>query len=199
MKKESLLELLKSDVVAFNEFRRNNPETEISLSYANLSYANLSHANLRGANLRGADLHDANLIRANLRDADLHDANLSDADLHDANLIRANLTRADLRDADLHDANLSDADLHDANLIRANLTRADLIRADLDMSCLPLWCGSLRMKTDIRLRVQVAFHFASLIANCEDTTDEEKKIYNDMLDYVNKFHREDVERLQPIQ
>ena len=169
MKKESLLELLKSDVVAFNEFRRNNPETEISLSYANLSYANLSHANLRGANLRGADLHDANLIRANLRDADLHDANLSDADLHDA------------------------------NLIRANLTRADLIRADLDMSCLPLWCGSLRMKTDIRLRVQVAFHFASLIANCEDTTDEEKKIYNDMLDYVNKFHREDVERLQPIQ
>ena len=169
MKKESLLELLKSDVVAFNEFRRNNPETEINLSYANLSYANLSHANLRGANLRGADLHDANLIRANLRDADLHDANLSDADLHDA------------------------------NLIRANLTRADLIRADLDMSCLPLWCGSLRMKTDIRLRVQVAFHFASLIANCEDTTDEEKKIYNDMLDYVNKFHREDVERLQPIQ
>ena len=199
MKKESLLELLKSDVVAFNEFRRNNPETEINLSYANLSHANLSHANLRGANLRGAnlsgaDLRDANLSYANLRDANLSYANLRGANLRGADLHDANLIRANLRDADLHDANLSDADLHDANLIRANLTRADL-----DMSCLPLWCGSLRMKTDIRLRVQVAFHFASLIANCEDTTDEEKKIYNDMLDYVNKFHREDVERLQPIQ
>ena len=134
MKKESLLELLKSDVVAFNEFRRNNPETEINLSHANLSYANLSHANLSGANLR------------------------------------------------------------DANLLGANLSGANL-----DMSCLPLWCGSLRMKTDSRLRVQVAFHFASLIANCENATDEEKRIYNDILDYVNKFHRDDVERLQPIQ
>ena len=84
------------------------------------------------------------------------------------------------------------------DLIRADLSDANLIRADLDMSCLPLWCGSLRMKTDSRLRVQVAFHFASLIANCEDATDEEKKIYNDILNYVNKFHR-DVERLQPIQ
>ena len=94
---------------------------------------------------------------------------------------------------------LRGADLLGANLLGADLSRADLRGANLDMSCLPLWCGSLRMKTDSRLRVQVAFHFASLIANCEDATDEEKKIYNDILDYVNKFHRDDVERLQPIQ
>ena len=174
MKKESLLELLKSDVVAFNEFRRNNPETEINLSHANLSYANLSHANLSGANLRGADLS-----YANLRGADLSYANLSYANLSYANLSHANLSGANLRDANLLGANLSGA--------------------NLDMSCLPLWCGSLRMKTDSRLRVQVAFHFASLIANCENATDEEKRIYNDILDYVNKFHRDDVERLQPIQ
>ena len=148
------LELLKSDVVAFNEFRRNNPETEINLSGADLSYANLSDADLRGADLSGADLSGA----------------------------------------DLSDANLSGANLSDANLSYANLSGANL-----DMSCLPLWCGSLRMKTDSRLRVQVAFHFASLIANCKNATDEEKKIYNDILDYVNKFHREDVDRLQPIQ
>ena len=116
------------------------------------------------------------------------------ADLRSANLIRANLIRANLRDA-----NLSGADLLGADLLGADLSRADLRGADLDMSCLPLWCGSLRMKTDSRLRVQVAFHFASLIANCENATDEEKKIYNDILDYVNKFHRKDVDRLQPIQ
>ena len=104
-------------------------------------------------------------------------------------LLGANLSGADLRGADLSRADLRGADLN----------RADLRGADLDMSCLPLWCGSLRMKTDSRLRVQVAFHFASLIANCENATDEEKKIYNDILDYVNKFHRKDVDRLQPIQ
>jgi hypothetical protein len=63
------------------------------------------------------------------------------------------------------------------------------------MSCLPLWCGSLKMKTDVRLRVQIAFHFLSLIKNSDNSTDEEKKIFEQMKDYANRFHRNDVERL----
>ena len=85
-----------------------------------------------------------------------------------------------------------------ADLRYANLSYADLSYADLDMSCLPLWCGSLKAKFDLKLRIQIGFHFASLIANCEDVTDEEKQIYNSMLEYVNKFHRSDVERLKSI-
>ena len=147
--------LLTSGVEAFNEFRRNHPETAIDLNHANLS-----------------------------------DANLSDANLSDANLSFANLSFANLRGADLRGADLSRADLS-----RANLSRANLSRANLDMSCLPLWCGSLKMKTDEKQRIQIAFHFASLIAHCENATDDEKKIYEDINSYVNRFHRADVDRL----
>ena len=81
----------------------------------------------------------------------------------------------------------------------ANLRSANLSSADLDMSCLPLWCGSLNAKFDLKLRVQIGFHFASLIKNGIDVIDEEKQIYNSILEYVNKFHRTDVERLKSIE
>ena len=115
-----------------------------------------------------------------------------------ADLSYAKLISADLRSADLRSADLRYADLRFANLRYANLRFADLSSADLDMSCLPLWCGSLNAKFDLKLRIQIGFHFASLIANCEDVTDEEKQIYNSMLEYVNKFHRTEVERLNSI-
>jgi hypothetical protein len=58
---------------------------------------------------------------------------------------------------------------------------------------------SLSFESDLRIRTQIAFHFASLIKNSINATDEEKEIYSKMLDYVNKFHRTDVERLTEIQ
>ena len=117
-------------------------------------------------------------------------ANLSFADLRNAGLRYANLRNADLRNAGLRYADLCYADLCYANLCYANL----------DFSCLSLSCKSLKMKTDERIRIQIAFHFASLIANAdqETVTDEEKTIYASMLSYVNKFHRTDVERLLPL-
>ena len=131
----------------------------------------------------------ADLSSANLRSADLRYADLSYADLSYADLSYANLSYANLRSADLSSADLSSADLSAANLSYA----------DLDMSCLPLCCGSLKAKFDIKLRVQIGFHFASLIKNGIDVTEEEKQIYNSILEYVNKFHRTDVERLKPIE
>jgi hypothetical protein len=138
---------------------------------------------------------------ADLRFADLHFADLSSADLRSANLRRADLSSADLRFADLSSADLRFADLRYANLSFANLSFANLRSADLDMSCLDLSCKSLRFKSDLRIRTQIAFHFASLIANAEteSVTEDEKKIYSDILEYVNKFHRTDVEKLKPLQ
>jgi hypothetical protein len=137
------------------------------------------------ANLQGADLQYANLQRANLQYA-----NLQGADLQYANLQYANLQRADLQYANLQYANLQGADLQ-----YADLQYADLQGANLDMSCLPLWCGSLKMKTSKKLRVQIAFHFLSLIKCGVDTTEEEKEIYENLKKYANEFHRTDVERL----
>jgi hypothetical protein len=54
------------------------------------------------------------------------------------------------------------------------------------------------MKTDERQRIQIGFHFASLIANSDNATEEEKAIYLNMINYANKFHRTDVERLDTL-
>ena len=161
-----------------------------AISMADLSHANLSGADLSGADLSGADLSGANIKVANLSGADLSGANLSGADLSGADLSEANLSGADLSGANLKVANLSHADLSEANLSGA----------DLDYSCLPLQCASLKVISDKRLRVQIAFHFLSLIKNGKDVTDEEKKIYNDLIEYANKFHRcvIDVKKLESI-
>ena len=112
-----------------------------------------------------------------------------------ANLTGANLTWANLHRANLTEANLTGADLHGANLTWANLTRADLTGADLDISVWPLWCGSLNLCSDEKLRIQLAFHWASLVLTSKDASKEELKYVKAMLKYLNKFHRNDVARL----
>jgi hypothetical protein len=176
--------------------------SDADLSGADLSGANLRRANLSGANLRRADLSGADLSGANLRRADLSGANLRRADLSGANLIGANLRRADLsgadlsganlRRADLSGANLSDADLSganlsDADLSGANLSGANLRRANLDFSCYPLWCGSLRLKSDKRFACQLAYHLCSM--QCDDA--EYIAMRNSILAFANQFHRVD--------
>jgi len=146
----------------------------------NLSGADLRGADLKWANLRCVDLSGADLSRADLRWANLSGANLSGANLSDANLIKANLSEANLRWANLNWANLNWANLSGANLSGANL----------DFSSLPLWCGSLKMKTDAKQRKQIAYHLASLFVNSkEPLTDEEKQLLDAIKPYANRFHR----------
>lgn len=68
---------------------------------------------------------------------------------------------------------------------RAKLRGADLRGADLDFSCLPLWCGSLKMTVDRRLSAQIAYHFCSL--RCEDP--EVVKFQELLYGFANTFHR----------
>ena len=106
--------------------------------------------------------------------------NLAEADLTRANLRGADLTRADLTEADLTEANL-----RGANLRGANLAEADLRGADLDFSVWPLWCGSLGVKIDKHIAVQLIYHFCRV-----DCDDEEIKNTQKMLkDIANRFHR----------
>ena len=98
MTKDEMIKLLKSNVQAWNAWRRDNPGVVVGLGGAYLSsedlVANLSGANLSGANLSGANLSCANLSGANLSEADLHCANLSGADLSEADLSSAILCGA---------------------------------------------------------------------------------------------------------
>ena len=112
----------------------------------------------------------ANLQGANLQRADLREANLQGANLQGANLRRANLRGASLRRADLRGASLRGASLREA---------------DLDYSCWPLWCGSLDVKVDKKIAVQLAYHFCRL--DCDDP--EYIKTRNAILSFANQFHR----------
>ena len=81
------IELLKTDVDAWNQYRKANPDWKPDLCDANLCGANLYGANLCEANLCGANLCWANLRGANLRGADMREANLREAIVSDANAL----------------------------------------------------------------------------------------------------------------
>ena len=102
----------------------------------------------------------------------------------------------------LRGAYLRWADLRGAYLRGADLRGANLRGADLDFSCWDLSCKTLHIKsTSKRLRVQLCFHWLTLIENQQYRTEEEKELYNACLKYANKFHRivKDVEPLKPLQ
>jgi hypothetical protein len=147
------------------------------------------------------DLRSADLTFANLRSANLTSADLRSADLTSADLTFANLTSADLRSADLTSADLTSANLTFADLTSADLTFANLTSADLDFSSWGLSCKTLNIKkTSLKLRIQLCFHWVKLIENEynneeTDLTEEEKELYKNVINYANKFHRKDVNKL----
>ena len=121
-----------------------------------------------GADLTGADLTGANLTEANLSKANLTGADLPKANLTEANLSKANLTGADLTGADLTEANLS----------KANLSGADLSGADLDFASWPIWCYSLTVKLDDRLKAQFLYHALRMAGESVAIPDEMKQFVN---------------------
>jgi hypothetical protein len=125
------LKILKQGVEKWNEWRKENREIKVDLSYADFIKANFSGIDLSYANLRNAKLIETDLSYANLSNADLSNADLSNADLSKASLSKASLSNANLFNADLFNANLRNANLRNANLIEASLIEANLIEANL--------------------------------------------------------------------
>lgn len=54
---------------------------------------------------------------------------------------------------------------------------------------------SRKPKTDEKQKIQLAHHFLSWIKYADNTTDEEKQIFESLKSYANKFPRTDVEIL----
>jgi uncharacterized protein YjbI with pentapeptide repeats len=141
LSKSELIELLETDIGAFNQYREDIGWKSINISGADLRWTDLRNTDLSGANLygvelkgvdlSGADLKSANLMGADLSWADLSGADLSGADLLDTNLFEACLRFTNLFEADLRFTNLRSANLYCANLYRANLYRANLYGVDL--------------------------------------------------------------------
>ena len=85
------LEMVKSGVNAWNEWRAAHADVR----------PELSGAHLHGLDLMGIDLSGADLRKADFRGSNLSDAVLIDADLEGANFFRAILDRTDLAGANL--------------------------------------------------------------------------------------------------
>ncbi len=100
------LEQLQKGVIAWNTWRKGNPDIRPDLSNADLTDSifdniDFSHADLRGAILKRAQLRGANLTEANLQGSTLCDAQLQDATLHKAHLLKTTLREAVLKNATL--------------------------------------------------------------------------------------------------
>jgi uncharacterized protein YjbI with pentapeptide repeats len=89
--REELIELLKTDVKAFNQYRE---ETDYD-------WIDLSECNFFGENLEGASLQWVNLADTNMESANLKKVNFSFSDL-----TRANFRWADMRWVDLTEAKI---------------------------------------------------------------------------------------------
>ncbi len=127
MVNEEHIKLLKANLVEWNAWREQNPNTrpylfDAYLVRADLRAADLVRADLRGADLRGAQLKDAQLTDTNLSSADLSSADLSSARLVDADLSRSYLRGARLVNADLRGSDLSRAQLLGTSLGNTNLS-----------------------------------------------------------------------------
>ena len=130
--------------------------------------------------------------RAVFRYEDLRGADLRYEDLRGADFQGADLRFADLTHAVLTHAVLRGADLRFADLTRADLRKADLREANLDFSCLPLWCGSLDVKIDVRIAEQLMYHALCAMKSVKGDAYVEAVLANkDCIRLANRFHRVD--------
>ena len=162
MSTDKYLELLLSDVDAFNDKRPpqlNFFAADLSgaqlvgadLSNVNLEKSDLSDANLEGANLSKARLSGADMCNTNFRsiiatrskwdeayaeEADFTDADLSGASMNEAEILQSKFERAILENTYLKNANLTGCDFSGTEMVRARLTGCNATDADFSHSIL---------------------------------------------------------------
>ena len=84
---KQLLELIKTDVEAFNDYREKYPDQKINFERANFERGNLEHANFKKANLERANFEHANLEGVNLERANISGINIDGANLEGVKII----------------------------------------------------------------------------------------------------------------
>lgn len=132
---------LKEGVAAWNQWRKENPDTIPDLSKLTVSRDTFQdtllwnhpsgQVNLMGLDLNHAKLHLVRLVGVNLREASLDRADLLGATLIQADLQKAWLNRASLARSSLHQVKLRESQLEGAIFSNARLEQVDMERANL--------------------------------------------------------------------
>ncbi len=104
MADEEHLDLIRSDVGAWNDWREGYPHILPNLRKAKLAGLDLSGANFNDTNLRRSDLRGANLTGATFRRTDMRRAKMDRATLHGVDFTSTNLIDTSLREASLRDS-----------------------------------------------------------------------------------------------
>ena len=133
--KEARDKLLRTDIQAWNEARKQDPKWVPELAGVDLSGVHLKKVDLSGANLCGAILNKADLSGAILRGANLSGAHLYGAELSGADLSGASLENIEFTD----EKGESTTDLTNAILENTRFTReeqADSMQGFLELACL---------------------------------------------------------------
>lgn len=132
MANEAQLNILRSSVQEWNEWRKNNPDASIDFTGVNFRFINLIETDPRTGERIGVDFHGVNLGGAHFHSARMHRANLRNASLVNCFMSDVKLVGADLSGADLHGSKCHMADLTEANLSGANMSSVDLSFACLN-------------------------------------------------------------------
>jgi len=116
MAEQHLLDILKRGVEKWNQWRKKNDKSQLSLFRTDLSGADLKKVDLKGVDLSGVDLSGADL---------------SGADLTKADLSRTDLSKADLTNTFLYSTNFNEAILDEANFNKARMAKTIFGNVDL--------------------------------------------------------------------
>ena len=147
MTNQKPIDILKSGVDIWNEWRMGNLDLGADFNHIDFGNMDLGGVNFLGADLRWTKFDGANFFRINraeryvggglLTFADLSRASIANTNLSDSNLIDAKLNQTMLKNVNLENANLSGAEfvhatLHQVNLRGANLTDVKFVKTEFD-------------------------------------------------------------------
>jgi len=125
------LKILESGVMAWNQWRDDNPGlvpdlTGADLEDKNLSEINFEHANLNGANFFLATLENANFKYAKLQNSIMGLTTLNYADLSGSDLWHSRISESGIEHARFEAAHLNGVDFEASSLDHADFRHADL-------------------------------------------------------------------------
>ena len=132
MANEEQLAILRQGVEVWNEWRKENPNNDIDLSWAKLRNSDLGGANLSETKLTRIDLRSTVLTDVDFRNALLTGADLREATLRNTNFESATLRRVDFGYASLIGVNFMEASLISADFRRARISKTNFTQARMD-------------------------------------------------------------------
>lgn len=128
LSKEELINLISTDVIAFNNEIRN------SKSGADLSETDFSNIELEGAEFFNVDLTSSSFADSHLTEVKFDACDLTSVDFTRANIVECSFTESVLNGTDFSYSKVDYCNFSDADLAGAIFQGADLTNSDLSMA-----------------------------------------------------------------